>query len=240
MGTGIERMSTVITRRSHNALRGASTLALLASAALLSGCMSSPTYGTGKTANSQLIDDIGGALNPMPKRKPAIDYKPRPDIVQPGSEEEAQIAGLPAPQDNVATSSNPAWPESPEQRRARIRAEATANRDDIDFDPDVDVPVDKTPSMAIEQRGNYSGKAYDPQASMNKGEQLKKLKQESEQGTPTERKFLSEPPLEYRVPAATAAAGELGEDEKKKEAQRKKSARKKSGDSSWRDLIPWL
>lgn len=233
-------MSTVITRRSHNALRSASALALLASAALLSGCMSSPTYGTGKTANAQLIDDIGGALNPMPKRKPAIDYKPRPDIVEPASEAEAQVAGLPTPQDKVATSSNPAWPESPEQRRARIRAEATANRDDIDFNPEVDVPVDKTPSMAIEQRGNFSGKAYDPQASMNKGEQLKQRKQENEQGSPSERKYLSEPPLEYRVPAETATAGDIGEDERKKEARRKRDSRKKSGDSSWRDLIPWL
>ena len=219
-------------------LRRTCALALVLSAGVLAGCVSSPTYGTGKKADVQLLEDLSGALSPLPKDRARIDYKPRPEIVKPG--DEVATAGLPAPQDSVVTTNNPAWPESPEQRRARIRAEATANRDDIDFNPEVDVPVDKTPSMAIEQRGNFSGKAYDPQASMNKGEQLKQRKQENEQGSPSERKYLSEPPLEYRVPAETATAGDIGEDERKKEARRKRDSRKKSGDSSWRDLIPWL
>ncbi len=53
------------------------------------------------------------------------------------------------------------------------------------------------------------------------------------------RRTLTEPPLEYRVPAATAAADELGEDEYKKERRLKREAKKKGG-STWRDLVPWL
>ena len=36
---------------------------LVAAAALLSGCMNSPTYGTDKTANSQLMSDVSGILS---------------------------------------------------------------------------------------------------------------------------------------------------------------------------------
>lgn len=221
-------------------LRGASAVALVSSASLLAGCVSSPTYGTDKKASAQLMDDLAGAFNPIPKRKPAIDYKPRPDIVKPENEQAVEVAGLPTPQDNVATSSNPAWPESPEQRRARIRSEATANRDNVDFEPEVDIGVNRQPSMAIESRGTFNGTAYDPNAAGNTREKFKKLKQETEQGTPTTRKYLSEPPVDYRVPAETATAGELGEDERKKEARRQRESRKKGGKTSWRDLVPWL
>lgn len=55
--------------------------------------------------------------------------------------------------------------------------------------------------------------------------------------SPTSRKYLSEPPLEYRVPATTAAVGDVGEDEAKKARRLKKAARKGGG---WRDLVPWL
>lgn len=233
-------MSKVNIRGSNKALRGASALALLASATLVSGCMSSPTYGTGKTANAQLMDDLSNALNPVPKRAAAIDYKPRPEIVEPASEAEVQAAGLPAPQDSLATASNPAWPESPEQRRARIRAEATATRDNPDFDPEVELGVNKVPSMAIETRGTYNGTAYVPTDTNKQRAEVLKRRRENQQGAPTERKFLSEPPLDYRVPAASAPADEIGEDELKKEARRRSDARKKDGKTSWRDLVPWL
>ena len=57
-------------------------------------------------------------------------------------------------------------------------------------------------------------------------------------GSATTRRYLSEPPLAYRAPAATAAADELGEDEAKKERDRKAAARKDKG-FSFKNLIPW-
>jgi hypothetical protein len=42
-----------------------------------------------------------------------------------------------------------------------------------------------------------------------------------QQGSPTNRRYLSEPPLDYRQPAETAAKNDVGEDEWKKDKRRK-------------------
>src|SRR5690606_27727075 len=91
---------------------------------LASGCMSSPTYGTGVSANEQLMKDLTGVLSVGggSQRGPEVAYTPRGEIVKPAS-----LAVLPEPQQDMSAAGTPAWPESPEQRRARIRAEATAN-----------------------------------------------------------------------------------------------------------------
>ncbi|TIQ00394.1 MAG: hypothetical protein E5X60_05065, partial [Mesorhizobium sp.] len=96
---------------------------LVVSGLALSGCMGSPTYGTDKTASAQLAGDLTSAFSVMPKNKEKIDYKPRPELVKPAPGKKE----LPPPQDSIATAS-PDWPESPEQRRARLRAEATLNQ----------------------------------------------------------------------------------------------------------------
>lgn len=224
------------------AKRGAAALALAASTALLGGCMSSPTYGTGKSANAQLLEDVSGALSPLPKRKAQIDYKPRPEIVRPGEEATAEIAALPAPQEDIATSSNPAWPESPEQRRARIRATATANQGNAAFEAEVAPDANGAQPPPLQDDLN-KGVNFDPLRNANVDQQraeYQRRRKEGGQGSSTERKYLSEPPLEYRAAAETAAAGELGEDELKKERRRKAESRKKAGKSSWKDKIPWL
>ena len=92
--------------------------------------MSSPTYGTDKTANAQLMSDMGGILSFRERRRPQIEYAPRPELVKPAKGDET----LPPPQETVATASNPNWPESPEQRLARLRAEADANLDNPNYD----------------------------------------------------------------------------------------------------------
>jgi type IV secretory pathway VirB10-like protein len=173
-------------------------------AVLLAGCMSSPTYGTGKTANQQLVDDVTGILALGPQDKPQINYTPRGQLVRPST-----TTVLPEPQQELASAENPAWPESPEQRRRRIREEAdemgTAH-------PSV---VASTNAQRVE---------------------LQRRVRENNQGEATNRRYLSEPPLTYRQPSANAAAGDLGDDEWKKE----RSAKRASGKSSWRDYVPWL
>ncbi|MEO5756834.1 MAG: hypothetical protein ABIQ51_08260, partial [Mesorhizobium sp.] len=89
---------------------------LVASGLALSGCMGSPTYGTDKTAGAQLAGDLSSAFSISPKHKEQIDYKPRPTLVKPAP---GQKENLPAPQDSIETA-NADWPESPEQRRARL------------------------------------------------------------------------------------------------------------------------
>lgn len=205
---------------------------LLAAGLAVSGCISSPTYGTDKTSTEQLVSDVTGILSMAPKPKPKIDYDPRPELVRPAS-----TATLPPPQENIVVADSAAWPESPEQKRARIRQYATDNRDKPGYEPLVvsDVPAVQATSGAPDKPGE-SARAYDSgvRESVTK-QQTAAYKQAKadQQGTETDRKYLSEPPLVYRQPEATAPVGELGEDELKKERRKRKEAQKETGFSSW-------
>lgn len=209
---------------------------LVVSGLTLSGCMSSPTYGTDKTASEQLVGDVTGILSLGPKDRPRIQYKPRPELVKPSPD---AVANLPAPQQS-ATAENPNWPESPEQKRARIIAHATENRDKPGFRPEIvndiaDGPASSTPpgrSAKAEDSGILS-----PVNKEQQREAFNKRLAETRQGSETSRKYLSEPPLVYREPSATAPVDDIGEDELKKE-RRLKAAARKGSDWSWRDLIP--
>ena len=213
---------------------------LVASGLLVSGCMSSPTYGTDKTASEQLVGDVTGIMSLAPKRGPQIDYKPRPELVKPAS-----TAALPAPQESAVTASaDSVWPESPEQRRARIRARATENQDNPNFRPDVinDIDVNTEPKQAALRQDPDDERLARSRGGTNTAAQSAEFKRrlaENNQGNPTNRKYLSEPPLDYRLPAETAAVNDVGEDELKKERRIKKAAQKE-GTGGWRNLIPWL
>jgi hypothetical protein len=200
---------------------------LVVAMASLSACVGSPTYGTDKPADQQLLEDITGVLSLAPRNDERIEYKPRPELVKP-----ATLDRLPTPQDPLTTAGNPAWPESPEQRRARIRAEATVNRDNLDYDPQV---VD-TRAVAQPVQRNARGDNVDMFASnANSRAEFNRRLAASQQGSATSRRYLSEPPVEYRIPAATAPVGDVGEDEWKKEKERTRTS---GGGFSWRDLIP--
>jgi hypothetical protein len=213
---------------------------LVLSGLALSGCMGSPTYGTAKTANEQLVDDMTGVLSLAPKNKNNIDYKPRPELVKPAPGEKET---LPPPQEAVAAADNPAWPESPEQRLARIRATATENRDNPGFEPEVASDLNAPasgPQLATGESWRTVEEGVDRESDPKKQRvEFKKRLDESRQGSPTTRKYLSEPPIAYRAPSEAAPVGELGEDEVKKERRLKAAARKKSG-GSWWDWVPGL
>jgi hypothetical protein len=205
----------------------------------LSGCMGSPTYGTDKTAATQLADDLTGAISFAPKKKEAIDYKPRPTLVKPAPGQKA----LPQPQDSIETASAE-WPESPEQRRARLRADATAHQDDPAYQAQIvdDVQTDPTSvKKAMADSASDHPPRWSPEDSeKGRADEIKRRQAEGKQGDPTTRKYLSEPPLQYRVAAGTAPQGDLGEDEYKKERRLKKEAAAKSKSSSggWFDWLP--
>lgn len=204
----------------------------------LSGCVSSPTYGTDKTAGAQLLDDMSNMASfGQGKSKERINYKPRPDLVRPAQGEKGS---LPAPQESVASAGDPAWPESPEERRKRMRDEITANRDNPNFVS----PIDQDVAVAADARMLPSGSSRreeyatrTPTADPARIAELKKAREQQSQGSSSTRRYLSEPPLAYRQPAASAATGELGQDEAQKERERKKAAG--GGGKSWRDLLPW-
>ncbi|MBL8581997.1 MAG: hypothetical protein JNL61_07215 [Rhizobiaceae bacterium] len=206
---------------------------ILVSGLAAGGCMSGPTYGTDKTSTQQLVDDLSGIASIAPKPKPKIDYSPRPELVRPAS-----TATLPAPQEDIVASGNPAWPESPEQKRAKIRAYATENRDKQGYEPLVvsDVPAVQVTSSSPEKpgqsaRGTDAG-VYDG-VKPEQTAAYRAAAAQTKQGSDTDRKYLSEPPLVYRTPEATAATGELGEDESKKERRKRREAMKGSRMSEW-------
>lgn len=211
---------------------------MIAGSVLLASC-SSPTYGTDKTANAQLLSDVSNIVSVAPKRRAPIDYKPRPELVKPASTKDL---ALPPPQDSVAGSGNPDWPESPEQRRERLTAENTANRDKPGFQSSI-IPDDGVNpeqqygvNRAVNGHSDDGGHVSASQR-MAQREEVKKRLAESRQGSATNRKYLSEPPLTYRQAAETAPQDDIGEDEYKKERAAKAAARKKGG---WRDWIPGL
>ena len=192
---------------------------------LAAGCAGSPTYGTGTTANKQLLDDVTGIVTLGPKEKPRADHRPRPELVRPSKSE---VAVLPPPQNDMATSSNPQWPESPEAKRQRLRMEATANQGDSSFEPQIEGPASSAPQVGVvRSRGEPvyimgGGPSY----GRDQSAEFKRRMAINKQGSATERRYLSEPPLTYRQPAATAPTDQLGEDEWKKERDRKKEALK--------------
>ena len=215
---------------------------LVVSGLLVSGCMSSPTYGTGTTQTKQLTTDVTSMFSLKPKAQNR-EYAPRPELVKPAT----PTTELPPPQENIVASAGDQWPESPEQRRARIRADATENRDKQGWEPEVvnDLSPDTSSSKAklgSSARGRDSGVAPAGGGGdlSKKGAEFRQKLAASKQGSPTVRRTLTEPPIEYRQPAPTAAADELGEDEYKKQRRLKAEARRAAGDTSWRDLVPWL
>ena len=211
---------------------------LVAAGLLVSGCVSSPTYGTDKTSTEQLTSDLSGMFSLKPKSTMASDYKPRPELVKPTT----PTTDLPAPQENIVTASTDVWPESPEQKRARIRANATANRDNPNFEPELVNDVSSQAATVKTSKPGASARTADS-GIMGAGEvtqQQSRVQQQVAQKNsidPNVRRTLTEPPVEYRQPAETAPTDELGENEYKKARRLKAEAK---GSKSWRDLVPWL
>lgn len=191
---------------------------LLASGLAMTGCASSPTYGTDKSSSEQLAGDLTSMFSLAPKTN-NIDYKPRPALVKPAPGQKEQ---LPAPQENIVKADSAQWPESPEERRKRIRDEATANQNNPFYRPQVvnDMAAINGPDLA-----NLT-------PAQRKLEIERRLR-ENKQGSATTRKYLSEPPLTYRAPSATAPQDQLGEDEYIKERRLKAAAGKKRGLFDW-------
>src|SRR5690606_34242277 len=114
-------------------------------------------------------------------------------------------ANLPPPQDSVVTTASAQWPESPERRRERIRAIATANQDNRSYESEVinDLPAG-TASAAVPEATDKFNITENARIAKSKGTEVQKRLAQSRQGSPTTRRYLSEPPLEYRVASGNA------------------------------------
>lgn len=159
----------------------------------LAGCFG-PTYGTDKTAGAQLMEDLSSSLSLGGNRQAPISYTPRPGLVQP-----SDTSVLPQPQESIVEASN-AWPESPEQRRARVLREIEDGQRDPNF---ITNPDQAAAIGASEGPGRVRGG--------------------------TQRVFLTDPPSEYRQPAQTAAVDDLGDTEAAKERARARQQGERRG-----------
>lgn len=201
----------------------------------VSGCgVSGPTYGTDKTASQQLASDFSNLVSfRSANNNSIINTKPRPELVTPGPN---AARTLPPPQVDVVKSGAPDWPESPEQKRQRLRNEATANQGNPSYVSPI-VSGGSGNSGALSSNGlngiHRGQERSNPRIEKEQREEYLRRKRELTGGTATQRKYLSEPPLSYRQPAATAPVGEKGEDEAKKERARKKVLNQASGKKSW-------
>lgn len=205
--------------------RIAGTAVVLGVAALvLSGCLGSPTYGTGTPATEQLLDDVSSAITIGGPKNPDIEYRPRPGLVTPPDD-----ATLPPPQTSVAASEQ--WPESPEETRERLRAEAElGDGGDSPLAPNTGYSGIAPTVVGGAADGPPPPGSFNDDAARERYQQAQELARAS---NPTQRNFLSEPPVEYRQPAATAPVGDLGETERTKERRRERSARVESPRRWW-------
>jgi hypothetical protein len=216
-------------KQQYRLTRIAALGALGASVLTLTGCMG-PTYGTDKPAMTQFFDDLGGTMRLGKKKKAAIDYKPRPGLVQP-----SDTSTLPEPQQNIADTSGQ-WPESPEERLARIRKDADEGKYVSGL-----ARTEKSQGTEKSQETDTSLRTNNTQTVERKTRTAANKQLQSNVrpvAAPGQRIYLTDPPAEYRKPAETAPYGDLGEKESVKERARKKAnAEPKTG---WRKLVPWL
>ena len=195
--------------------RVAGTLIVLSAVALgASSCMG-PTYGTGKPASVQLIDDLGDAFSLAPAKKTTLAYQPRGSLVKPADDKK-----LVAPEQNLASKDNPQWVESPEEARARLKQEADDNNDNGIYRSPLAVSVTE-------------GKALSPEQQRIAFREARKL----QDGRYSDRRrFMSDPPLDYRKVDDAAKLEDLGESEVAKEKRRKKEAAIAGSGQQWWQL----
>ncbi|WP_182086714.1 hypothetical protein [Aureimonas sp. ME7] len=199
------------------ALRG---LALGGAAFALAGCMG-PTYGTGTSQGQQLFNDLDGVLTLGSTNKTRVDYSPRPELVR-----SADRSALPPPRE-AASSTDGTWPESPEQRRGRLRAAAPDGRENplpVGFMTADKEGMDReapTVTSTVGRRTQMENSWLDSKTMAGQRVAAAERAKVGRQGDPSQRRYLSEPPLTYRQPVATAPAGDPGVDEEVKERRAK-------------------
>ncbi len=219
------------------------TFALVAGSAavlLVSGCTGTKTYGTGKTQEAQLADDLLGIamLGQSKKDKPRIEYMSRPGLVKPPT-----TAALPQPVDASAAQSDN-FPKDPELRRAALLKEieeAEARGEKIPEEAaalrraSIGRPDGKVTSAREEDLKFWTNNPEEARKARELFLARKKANAGASGSAP--RKYLTEPKAVYRTPAETAPVGVLGEKERDPNAKKKSSlwekltggSKKKSG-----------
>ncbi len=211
-----------------------STSVLIAATAILAGCVGGTTYGTGTSHEVQTLKSVSKIFSIKPEEQAKIDYSARPDLVMP-----AETASLPQPLEIEQSTSNADWPETPAQRIARIRGEAV-QADVRSGNLPLEEQLRKKDGIRVgtprdKINPDNDGNAFIDVVKNGDGDESKEVKRRRAQlaySTGAKRKYLTEPPSEYRTPAATAVAGDLGYSQDELDAiEEKAAAEKKARDS---------
>lgn len=173
---------------------------ILVMAGLLASC-SGITYGTGVAPEQQTIDDLMGIAALGGNKQPAIDYRPRGNIVVPPSTGTLPTPGN-GPAEVATAEADPNWPKDPDQAAA---AQAAAKNASFGQPiPKFVLPAGQTSLGNAEankqvydaQRRAEGKAAWDE---LHKG----KTGSVDASGKPI-RKYLTEPPVDYREPDPNA------------------------------------
>ncbi len=191
--------------------------------AVIAGCSGGNTYGTGKTQEAQLYEDLTGivALGGN-KKKTRINYNQRSKLVKP-----PKTSGLPSP---VEDGENQAgfFPRNPEERRQDLYAAIEeAERNGGELPPEVIAA--RAESARSATRGpntvgdNRVEKYESPEEVAQRRKRFRELVAQSNGGLAgtAPRKYLTQPKSVYRTPAETAPQGVVGE-KIESEARRKR------------------
>jgi len=222
--------------------RFSTVVGVITSGIILTACSNTgTTYGTGTSHELATLQGLGSMFELRKKDRPNIDYSARPDLVMPASKN-----ALPSPADQANTGDQN-WPVSPEQKIAAVQNDAPVTDEFARNSGGLPVEFALSEKQGINRPSNkrreikpFDGAVDSTRASgasqilrdIQLGNNKKNRKEaiaRSGQLTYTKgsgtRRFLTEPPVEYRTPAATAEASDLGIDEKELTARQKRDAR---------------
>jgi hypothetical protein len=186
--------------------------------ALALGACSETTYGTGTSPGAQTLQDIAGIADMGGQAQQPIKYKPRPGIVAP-----PPGAPLPPPgSDQASVAAN--WPKDPDAEAKRFKEEVAArekfcaefNNKNLPEcrDPGFRVPPSEQATASREPSPTLLNMNVDAAEAAHstpaQDEQAKKLFADARgtiavdaNGKPV-RRYLTDPPSDYRVPDPNA------------------------------------
>lgn len=165
----------------------------------VAGCQSGMTYGTGRSPGMQTVEDIVGISMITNEQKEPIDYKPRPAIVAPPT-----VAVLPPPVDGTTTATVAAnWPVDPDVQSQQIRDEIARREAAGEPLPDFRLPAGAKP-VAIEAITDRPMTREEIAEVRRRFADARGAVAVDEYGNPV-RRYLTDPPTEYRTPDTEAA-----------------------------------
>ncbi len=202
-------------QRSDRLMTGVVAVSL---AAFLTGC-SGTTYGTGVTQEQQLVNDVSSLVSfGQGKKKEKINYDSRPSLVK-----VSKVDNLPTPAEKIGSESG-YFPEDPEVKRAKLLADAEG-RDPSELSPEV-ASLRQESLERGKARGNSANDSFksaeevegspgDFRQIQERGKEVAAVRATERQAAKgLKRRYLTEPPVEYRRPANTAPVGTTGAVEK--------------------------